>query len=335
MTQVSNSPPVVNHIPAEGENGLFSQSWFPICTAAEVAPGQIIGRSFLDGRVVILRGESGEVQVLSPYCPHLGTDLVTGEVDGDIVRCAFHKWEFDLTGQCVRTAIGDPAPKAARLFRFPTVERFGLIWAFNGTEPTWELPSFPFPDEELSVRARYDVPVMPVDPWVVCANTPDWQHLRAVHRMDFDTDRILTGVRWTEHSMEYDIVGRMEHGSGDEVNFVGSIYGTSLFRLYGTMGKQWFGVLSPFGMPRPGVTQNYFITCFKKSDNPTGNDADFDMAHLRLFEFGKHFTSDDRPILHNIRYRPGTLTKSDRLLARYLNMVRNYPRAHPSSDYIK
>ena len=36
-------------------------------------------------------------------------------------------------------------------------------------------------------------------------------------------------------------------------------------------------------------------------------------------------TDDDRPILHTIKYSPGTLTRSDRALARYLEMVRKYP----------
>jgi hypothetical protein len=29
------------------------------------------------------------------------------------------------------------------------------------------------------------------------------------------------------------------------------------------------------------------------------------------------------------------MTKSDRALAKYLNMVRNFPRSHSSSDFIK
>ena len=35
---------------------------------------------------------------------------------------------------------GDPPPPAARLFRFPTAERYGLIWAFNGEQPLFEIP---------------------------------------------------------------------------------------------------------------------------------------------------------------------------------------------------
>ena len=42
-------------LPREGENGLFSQSWFPLCLSSDVAPNQVRGEDFLDGRVVIFR----------------------------------------------------------------------------------------------------------------------------------------------------------------------------------------------------------------------------------------------------------------------------------------
>ena len=51
-------------IPHEGENGLFSQSWFPICLSSEVQSGQILGSDFLDGRVVVFRGESEDIPIL-------------------------------------------------------------------------------------------------------------------------------------------------------------------------------------------------------------------------------------------------------------------------------
>jgi hypothetical protein len=43
-------------LPAEGENGLFSQSWYPICQSADIAVHQIKGFPFLDGRVIVARG---------------------------------------------------------------------------------------------------------------------------------------------------------------------------------------------------------------------------------------------------------------------------------------
>src|SRR5262245_50333787 len=51
-------------IPAEGENGLFTESWFPICPSFEVTPGKVVGKSFLDGRVVVYRTDDGQPHVM-------------------------------------------------------------------------------------------------------------------------------------------------------------------------------------------------------------------------------------------------------------------------------
>jgi nitrite reductase/ring-hydroxylating ferredoxin subunit len=96
------------HIPAEGEDGLFSESWFPIIPSAELKPGQIAKVPFLDGHVIAVRGESGRAEVLSPFCPHLGAGLDAGKMVGDAIQCPFHHWEFGLEGKCLRTGIGDP-----------------------------------------------------------------------------------------------------------------------------------------------------------------------------------------------------------------------------------
>ena len=44
-------------IPREGQDGLFTQSWFPICMSSEIPVGVVKGYGFLDGRVVVYRGE--------------------------------------------------------------------------------------------------------------------------------------------------------------------------------------------------------------------------------------------------------------------------------------
>jgi phenylpropionate dioxygenase-like ring-hydroxylating dioxygenase large terminal subunit len=80
------------HLPREGEDGLFNQSWFPICLSADVAAGTVKGAEFLDGRVVVFRGEDGVANVPTAFCPHLGTDLRSGAVIGSELRCAFHHW---------------------------------------------------------------------------------------------------------------------------------------------------------------------------------------------------------------------------------------------------
>jgi phenylpropionate dioxygenase-like ring-hydroxylating dioxygenase large terminal subunit len=313
--------------PLEGADGRFSQSWFALCLSTDVAPGQLRGYDFLDGRVVVMRGEDGVAQVLSAYCPHLGADLSVGEVVGDTVRCAFHHWQYDRRGRCVKTAVGDPAPPSARLFRFPTCERYGVIFAFNGETPLFDLPGFDVPDDELLwITERFDGE-FPVDPWVICCNTPDVQHIRVLHRIQFDSEDPGAAARWTDHSMVYRFAGR--HAHGEPIDMEVGIYGTTVFYQSASYAGKWFGFVSPMGLPRPQRASGYLAICVRR-DEPGAEELARDMMALE-----RRVVAEDGPVLGSIHFRPGALTASDRTLARFLNYLTKYPRAHPARDFIR
>jgi nitrite reductase/ring-hydroxylating ferredoxin subunit len=317
-------------VPNEGEGGLFTQSWFPICLSTDVAPGAVKGYDFLDGRIVVFRTNEGRVQVMSAYCPHMGASLEAGEIVDNHVRCAFHHWEYDINGKCVKTMVGDPPPPTACLFNFPTVEKFGLVWAFNGTEPLWQLPDFPFPDSELAFKTIELPGLSPVDPWIQCCNTPDMQHIKALHGVSFAGKDPHDEVRWDKYSMMYDFSGI--HVRGEIVENTVGVFGTTLYYQTTTIDGRWFGFLTPMGLPRPGKSKNYMVVAGKKSDGTT---AEVDSWLDFIFEFEKRVVNEDLPVMETMRFRPGTLTKSDLTFARYLKFLQSYPRAHPSAPFIK
>lgn len=314
-------------LPAEGEGGLFSQSWFPICMSKDVARGQVKGYDFLDGRVIVMRGDDGVARVMSAFCPHLGADLSVGQVIGDTVRCAFHHWQYDGGGRCVRTAVGDPAPPTARLFRFPTVERYGIVFAFNGEQPLFELPTFAYPDDQLLVHAECYPTDFPVDPWVICCNTPDVQHIRVLHNITFDAEDPGERAEWTDHSMLYDFTGT--HALGERIDFRVGIYGTSIFYQSGKMQGRWFGFMSPMGMPRPQRTRGYLVLAVRKDE------LDAEQFLQAVVDLERRVVGEDIPVLETIHFRPGTLSASDKTLARFLNHLKRYPRAHPAAEFIR
>jgi hypothetical protein len=235
----------------------------------------------------------------------------------------------------VKTGWNEPGPRGARLFKFPTAEKFGLIWAFNGESAWWQLPDCGYPDEEIATDVRYDVPLMPVDPWVVCANTPDWSHFKFVHHVLFEEEDASERYVFTDHSLRYPLSGIMFDGKGPRVDLNVAIYGTSMFYFEGTMDGEWYALMNGFGMPRPGQTQNYFSFSVRKGDGSPEDLARIKALHDAAYRLGKVFVAMDRPILHNIRYSPGILTKQDQALARYLELVRRFPRSHASADFIK
>ncbi len=56
----------------------------------------------VDGHRICLVRTSQGVFALDQACPHEGYGLTTGELDGDLITCAWHNWKFRVTdGACV------------------------------------------------------------------------------------------------------------------------------------------------------------------------------------------------------------------------------------------
>ena len=66
------------------------------------APGQVLAATDDGGRdVAVARTDDGRLFIVADACPHDGSALSTGFIDGDRLVCARHGWEFDLaTGHC-------------------------------------------------------------------------------------------------------------------------------------------------------------------------------------------------------------------------------------------
>ena len=313
----------------EGEDGLFTQSWFVVCQSSDVKQGEVIGRGFLDGRVAIYRGANGKAQVLSAYCPHLGADVSNGFVQGNHLQCPFHFWEYDQAGKAVKTAIGDKPPAKACLFRFPTVERWGLIWAFNGDEPLWQLPDLPYPDDDLYITTL-EIKHFDADPWVGCCNTLDLHHFLVLHKLKMRQGEVKdSDIRWSKHSVTFDL--KAWHWNDVPVDYRFGIFGTTLFYQETLLGGKWFTALAAMAMPRPGYCVPYGVFATRRTADMEESMA---INHYSM-TLEKDFYEQDNRALTGIHFREGLLLKRDRTLSKFLDHLKRQPRAHPSRDAIR
>ena len=54
-----------------------------------------------EGREIALFRAGGKVCALEAVCPHQGGPLAEGGLDGNVVMCPWHGWQFDVTtGEC-------------------------------------------------------------------------------------------------------------------------------------------------------------------------------------------------------------------------------------------
>lgn len=77
-----------------------------ICTLDDVWEGEMAGFTCGDGTPVLLVVlEGGEVKAYQGHCPHQEIELAEGTLDGTLLTCAAHLWQFDVaTGAGVNPA---------------------------------------------------------------------------------------------------------------------------------------------------------------------------------------------------------------------------------------
>lgn len=83
----------------------MNSQWIRVAALAELPPG---GRKLvrMEGHSLLLFNVEGAVHAIADSCPHAGSWLGSGKLNGCFLRCPAHGLEFDLRTGCARTAQG-------------------------------------------------------------------------------------------------------------------------------------------------------------------------------------------------------------------------------------
>ncbi len=151
---------------------MFINFWYVAGEAQNVTDKPVHVR-MLGQEFVLFRDTQGQVRCLSNVCTHRGASLAHGKIKGDCVECPYHGWQFDGTGACRRIpSMGKDAkiPARAKVYAYPTQEKFGLVFVFLGDLPEQERP-----------------PLMEIPEW----GKPGWRATCQSFQWDFDYKRSI------------------------------------------------------------------------------------------------------------------------------------------------
>ncbi len=69
--------------------------WIPVANVADCPPGSCMELA-VAGRIVAIFNVDGDFHALDGVCPHQGGPLGKGQLEGQIVTCPWHGWQFDV-----------------------------------------------------------------------------------------------------------------------------------------------------------------------------------------------------------------------------------------------
>jgi phthalate 4,5-dioxygenase len=125
---------------------LFRRYWIPALHASELPDPDCppVRVKLLGERLVAFRDSQGRLGLIDEFCAHRGVSLWFGRNEESGLRCPYHGWKYDVSGQCIdlpSEGTDGPMCRRIRLKSYPCVEAGGVVWTYMG--PSHLQPSLP------------------------------------------------------------------------------------------------------------------------------------------------------------------------------------------------
>ena len=115
---------------------LFRSYWTPVLLAEELPEEDCppVRVKVLSERLVAFRDSKGRYGLIDEFCAHRGASLWFGRNEECGLRCPYHGWKYDVTGQCIDLPL-EPSEErlcepinSNRIRLLSRAACYGLIW---------------------------------------------------------------------------------------------------------------------------------------------------------------------------------------------------------------
>ena len=143
MLTVEENEALTRVSPGTPMGKLLRCYWQPIAAATQLDENPVMRVKLMGESLVLYRDRTGELGLLSDRCAHRCVNLVFGIPEPEGLRCPYHGWLYDNTGQCLQMP-SEPQdttfPSRVKITAYPVQELAGLIFAYLGPAPAPLLP---------------------------------------------------------------------------------------------------------------------------------------------------------------------------------------------------
>lgn len=134
MSAVLQREPYSNDFWARLDPQRYARGWYCLGLASDYQDGKPHSVHAFGTRVVVFKGEDGQLRAMQAWCPHMGADLALGRVEGNAVVCRFHGWAFGDEGRCTSIPYAKRIPPKAKVQTWPVEVRNQLLFLWNDPE---------------------------------------------------------------------------------------------------------------------------------------------------------------------------------------------------------
>jgi phthalate 4,5-dioxygenase len=185
---------------------LFRRYWQPILHDWELPENDCppVRVKLLSERLIAFRDSEGKLGLIDEFCAHRGVSLWFGRNEESGLRCSYHGWKYDVTGQCIDVP-SEPRESGfcqkIKLKSYPLVKRGPVLWTYMGPLekqpplPEWEFATVPADQAFISKRLQESNWLQAMEGGI------DSSHVSFLHRGDLGSDPLFKGAKGNEYNL--------------------------------------------------------------------------------------------------------------------------------------
>ncbi len=185
---------------------MFRRYWIPALLAEELPENDSppVRVTLLSERLLAFRDSEGRYGLIDEFCAHRGVSLWFGRNEEGGLRCPYHGWKYDHTGQCIDVP-SEPAESGycqkIKLKSYPLIKRGDVLWTYMGPadqrpeEPAWEFCNVA-PEQTFTSKRLQECN------WLQAMEGGiDSSHVSWLHRGALNHDPLFKGAKGNQYNL--------------------------------------------------------------------------------------------------------------------------------------
>jgi len=232
---------------------LMRQYWIPALLANELPEADCppVRITLLGERLVAFRDSDDQIAFVQEFCAHRHASLFYGRNEERGLRCPYHGWKYDVTGQCVDMP-SEPETSnykaRIKIVAYPGRILGGVVWAWMGEGDAPPLPGLEW--AHIPSENRYISKRIQDSNWLQALEGGiDSSHVSFIHRFNLASDPMHSRSQGNKY-LASDSRPKFETAHSDGGLLIAARRNATEQEFYWRISQfilPWYTLIPPFG----------------------------------------------------------------------------------------